>query len=138
MKRILLSLLVVGMMLSLSAANFNAQENVITIGLVTYQYEDGAWPVDRLLSILERDMELLPPPDAYNRGTSLPQPPRNEPAVVLSLRCRLRFAAQRDKNLCASARRGRLRPRSPPRPSGGSWRANDPIPTNGAFRAPRW
>lgn len=83
MKRTLTLLLFVGLLVSFGAANFSAQQApVITIGLITYEYEGTAWPVDSLVRILARDLELLPPPDAYNRGTATPLPPSSGPAVV--------------------------------------------------------
>lgn len=82
MKRLLLPMLVVALLVSLGATNFTAQEQqVITIGLITYQYEATAWPLENLIPILERDMELLPPPDTSNRGTSLEQKLRSDPPV---------------------------------------------------------
>lgn len=82
MKRLFLPLLIVAVLVSLGASTFTAQEQqVITIGLVTYQYESTAWPLESLIPILERDMELLPPPDTSNRGTSLDQTLRTDPPV---------------------------------------------------------
>jgi hypothetical protein len=82
MKRTLALLLVVGLLVSFGAAEYRAQDrSVITIGLITYAYEGSAWPVESLVRILERDLETLPPPESYNLGTALPQPPRTDPLV---------------------------------------------------------
>jgi hypothetical protein len=72
MKRILIfamSLLVgFGMMASQSIA----QEETYTIGIVTFAYEDGAFPTDMLIRNLENDLDGFPPDPGTNQGTNRP------------------------------------------------------------------
>jgi ABC-type sugar transport system substrate-binding protein len=88
MKRLLITSLILAVSLGFIGVSDNAaqQSPEVTIGVITYGYEGTAWDMALMAPSLERDMELLPPPETYNQGTAVPQPPRNDAKILLDVK----------------------------------------------------
>jgi len=94
MKRLLIAAVALALLASLGTASYTQEPGTVTFGIVTYQYESFAFDIEKMVPILEREMELLPALPGTNNGSALPQPPRNDPAVEFEYKVADTAAAQ--------------------------------------------